>query len=77
MPAQHQTNSIKVEVDGRPLADTVAAMMTAAYVDDSLNVPDMFSLVFRDPDRTLLATAGIEIGSKVTISMTSEENPGG
>ncbi|MGH2720275.1 MAG: VgrG-related protein [Actinomycetota bacterium] len=77
MPVQQSTNSIKVEVNGTPLADTVAAMMTAAYVDDSLNLPDMFSLVFRDPDRAVLSTAGIEIGSKVTITVASEANPAG
>ena len=34
-------------------------------------MPDTFTLVFRDPDRNILGTAGIQIGTKVVISTTS------
>ena len=34
-------------------------------------MPDTFTLVFRDPDRNILSTAGIQVGTKVVISTTS------
>jgi len=33
-------------------------------------MPDMFTLVFRDPDRDILGRAGLEVGRKVRISTT-------
>jgi phage protein D len=67
MAAQH-TSKLKVEVDGRALPDAVDGALVSAFVDDSLNLPDMFQLTFRDPARTVLDQAGFKVGSKVTIS---------
>ena len=42
------SNNFKISVDGSPLPDDLAALLVSAYVDDSLNLPDMFVLTFRD-----------------------------
>jgi phage protein D/phage baseplate assembly protein gpV len=70
------TNSLLVEVTGIALAADVAAMLAYAYVDDSRNVPDMFVLRFRDPDRVVLQKAHITIGAKVTIKVQTAEPTG-
>ncbi len=47
MPTPH-THKFKIEVDGTPLADAVDQSLVSAFVDDNLNLPDMFQLTFRD-----------------------------
>lgn len=74
--AQPHTNTLEIEVDGSPLAPDVAGLLVSAYVDDSLNLPDLFVLSFRDPERTLLARARIKIGAAVKISVLSGARTG-
>ena len=75
MPAQLQTSKLQVQVGGNPLADDVHQKLVTAYVEDNLNLPDLFSLSFRDPDRSVLAKAGIEIGSTITVAVVSDAAP--
>ncbi|MDQ1501299.1 MAG: hypothetical protein QOI86_4639, partial [Actinomycetota bacterium] len=77
MPAEQHTNKFRIEVDGAPLADAVDSTLVSAFVDDSLNLPDMFQLAFRDPTRTALEQGRFRIGSEVTVSVVSEATPGG
>jgi phage protein D len=77
MPAEQHTNKFRIEVDGAPLADAVDGTLVSAFVDDSLNLPDMFQLAFRDPTRTALEQGRFRIGSEVTVSVVSEATPGG
>ena len=44
----------------------------SADVDDSLNLPDLVILRFRDADRTVLAKSNIKIGAKLVIAATSK-----
>lgn len=60
-----------VEVDGRELPDDVDAQIERVVVVDRLAMPDMFTIVFRDPERDVLGRAGCEVGKKVTISTAS------
>src|SRR5919198_3698058 len=75
--AQQPSNTFRIEVDGTALADDLAELIASAYVDDSLSLPDMFLLAFRDPGRDILQRTGIEIGKKITISVISDAAPGG
>jgi phage protein D len=77
MPVQQHTNKFRIEVDGTPLADAVDGTLVSAFVDDNLNLPDMFQLVFRDPGRTALDQGHFKIGAKVAISVVSDATPGG
>lgn len=77
---QQPSNVFRIEVGDRALPDDVAELIVSAYVDDSLNLPDMFLLAFRDPGRDVLQTlqrAGLEIGKKITISVVSDASPSG
>src|SRR5262245_25672658 len=74
---QQPSNQPRITVDGRPLPDEVARALITAVVDDSLRLPDLFRLTFRDPGRSVLAAAGFKIGAAVEIVMISEAAPGG
>ncbi len=63
------SNTCIVEIDTAALPSDIAALLIAAYVDDSQRLPDMFELRFRDPDRIVLAKAKAAVGSKVRISV--------
>ncbi|MFT3889751.1 MAG: VgrG-related protein [Arachnia sp.] len=64
-----------VSFDGAPLPPELEPLLVSAYVDDSQQLPDAFSLRFRDPDRRVLATAGVKIGSLATISVQVADAP--
>ncbi len=70
------TNTFLVEIDQTSLPEDVAALLTAAYVDDSQRFPDMFELRFRDPSHLVLPKTGARIGSTVTISLAVTTSPG-
>ncbi len=74
MAAQHPS-PLQVEVAGSPLPPTVTQRLVTAYVDDNLHLPDMFVLTFRDPERTVLRDAGIEVGAPVVVSVVAEAEP--
>jgi uncharacterized protein involved in type VI secretion and phage assembly len=61
----------QIEVDGSSLPDSVLMHLESATVVDRLSMPDTFTLVFRDPDRNIVSTARIQVGSGVVISTTS------
>ena len=68
------TASFLVELNGSPLPDDVAALLMAGYVDCSLRLPDAFMLRFRDPGRIVIEKSGVAIGSKLKISVTTDES---
>jgi len=45
--------------------------LVSADVDDSLNLPDLVIMRFRDQERTVIAKVGAKIGSKLVVSATS------
>ncbi|MDQ4097472.1 MAG: VgrG-related protein, partial [Actinomycetota bacterium] len=77
MPPQQHTNKLKVEVDGSPLPDALEGTLVSAFVDDNLNLPDMFQLVFRDPGRTVITDGGFKMGATVSVRVFSEAAPAG
>jgi uncharacterized protein involved in type VI secretion and phage assembly len=77
MAAQSSSNVFEVKVEGTALTPEIATSLVEASVEDEVNLPDAFELVFRDPTRDLLTRGGFEIGKKVTISVVSGESPGG
>lgn len=77
--AEHQQHASKfvVKVGGSPLAPALDASLVSAFVDDDLLLPDLFSLTFRDPNRSVLAEAGLSIGAIVEVTVFSGATPGG
>jgi phage protein D/phage baseplate assembly protein gpV len=65
------SNGFLVEVDAAPLPAEVEQLLSSAYVDDSLHLPDVFVLRFRDPDRVVLTRTGIAVGTTVRVSVTT------
>ncbi len=47
-----------VDIDGSPLAADAKALLISAHVDDSLRLPDLFVLRFRDPERMVITKSG-------------------
>jgi Rhs element Vgr protein len=60
-----------IEIDGKPLDETIDDQVLRATVIDRQHMPDSFVIVLRDPGHKILSEAGIQIGSKVKVS-TSE-----
>jgi phage protein D/phage baseplate assembly protein gpV len=73
---QAAATKFRVEVQGAPLPAEADTVLLSAVVDDSLNLPDLFILEFRDNHRDLLSKTGIGIGAAVRISVGSEAAPG-
>lgn len=68
--------TFRVEVDGTALQDDLVSLLISAYVDESLNLPDMFVLTFKDPERTVFSHPTFGIGKKVTIRAVTDDAPG-
>jgi hypothetical protein len=66
------TAAFRVELNGSPLPDDVAALLVSGYVDCSLRLPDAFMLRFRDPARIVIDKAGVTIGAKLKVSVTTD-----
>jgi uncharacterized protein involved in type VI secretion and phage assembly len=77
MAAQRSTNVFDIKVGGMPLADDVAGALLAATVEDEVNLPDTFELVFRDPLREVLKAGRFEIGATLKIDVGSEATMAG
>src|SRR5436305_14794631 len=63
-----------VEVNGTALPAGIAALLVSAVVDDSLRLPDLAVLRFRDPDRTVLSRARIKVGSPLSVSVMTADS---
>src|SRR5690349_2491456 len=65
------SNAFTATIDTKPIPDDILLQLVSADVDDSLNLPDLVILRFRDQDRTVIAKSGAKIGSKLVVSATS------
>lgn len=71
MPTTTASIQRVIEIDGRELDSGVESQLESALVVERLAMPDMFALVFRDPDRDVIKQAGIEVGVGITVLATS------
>jgi phage protein D len=67
------TAAFLIQCDGQDLPEDIEALITSAYVDSSLRLPDSFMVRFRDPARLVIRKTNAKIGSKVTISIASTD----
>jgi phage protein D len=65
--------SFLIEFDGSALPDDISPLLTSAYVDSSLRLPDAFMLRFRDPSRIVIEKSKVKMGTKVTITISSTQ----
>ncbi|WUH92740.1 VgrG-related protein [Streptomyces sp. NBC_00433] len=75
MAGETFANVLTVEAAGRPLPPDIAALLVSGYVDDSVRLPDLFVLRFRDPNHQVLAKTGLTIGSPLKIYATAGDDP--
>jgi phage protein D/phage baseplate assembly protein gpV len=68
------SSTVLVEIDGRPLPEDVAGLLTSFLVDDSQRLPDLFVLRFRDPGRVVISKSGAKVGSTVKISVLTADS---
>ena len=66
------SNAFTISIDGTALPADLEPLLVSADVDDSLNLPDLVILRFRDADRTVLAKTNLKIGAKLVIAATSK-----
>lgn len=69
MANEQSTFTLLVKVSGAPLSADIAGLLASGYVDDSLNLPDVFELRFTDNGSGLFTKAGFSIGAKVELSV--------
>jgi uncharacterized protein involved in type VI secretion and phage assembly len=60
-----------VDIDGSPLPDRLRTGLTGVVVDNHSHLPDMFTMIFDDPQHNLLTEAGVKVGSLVSIRASS------
>jgi phage protein D/phage baseplate assembly protein gpV len=70
MPA---SNAFLVTIDGQPLPSDIEGLMTSAVVDDSLRLPDLFTLRFRDPDHSVVAKSNVKVGSLIAVKVQTAD----
>jgi phage protein D/phage baseplate assembly protein gpV len=67
------SNTFVVTVDGSPLPSDLEGLLEGAVVDDSLRLPDLFTLRFRDAGRIVLSKSGLKVGSVVTVAVMTAD----
>jgi hypothetical protein len=60
-----------VKVGGSPPPADVDVLLNTAWVDQNQQLPDLFVLRFRDPDRIITTKGGMAIGATVTCRSSS------
>jgi phage protein D len=68
------SNGLLVEIEGTALPADIEPFLSSAYVDDSLHLPDLFVLRFRDPDRAVLGKTGLAVGANVRVLVTTADS---
>ncbi|TDE98780.1 type IV secretion protein Rhs [Occultella glacieicola] len=77
MPATETfTSSLIVTVDGAALAPTLAANLVSGTIEDTIQLPSMFTLRFADPHAELIETAQLKIGAKVDLRVQTSSTGG-
>lgn len=68
------SNAFLVTIDGTALPSDLAGLLVSAIVDDSLRLPDLFVLRFRDPDHSVVAKSNVKIGSLLAVSVMTADS---
>ncbi|MFJ9407346.1 VgrG-related protein [Streptomyces sp. NPDC101393] len=69
MSEKTYTSVLHAEIGGAPLPDKLAALLTAGWVDASVNVPSAFQLTFSDTGSDILKIfPQIKVGAKAVLS---------
>lgn len=68
-------DSLVLKVDGRPLAPDLYGQVTLVRVEESVQLPDYFTIHFDDPNFELFDKGTFDIGARVEIAFRAEKDP--
>src|SRR5580658_8281643 len=68
MPETSLSSSYEILVDGAPLDPLISGLIQRVTVDNSMHLPDMFELTFRDPARQVIELGAFIPASEIIIS---------
>ncbi|CAM4236482.1 VgrG-related protein [Kibdelosporangium persicum] len=75
MPEQRRLDSVILTVDGSPLRTELYARLMLVHVEESVQLPDSFSLHFDDPHFELFDEDKFRPGTKIQIAFRAEGEP--
>ena len=65
----------KVSIEGAPLSDDLAKLLTEIVLDDAVHLPDMLDLTFTDFNAGFLERSPFKIGAKVKLDLQAPGQP--
>jgi phage protein D/phage baseplate assembly protein gpV len=72
---QRRLDAVQLTVEGRPLAAELYALLTLVRVEESVQLPDAFTLRFDDPHFELFDRGTFALGTSVDIALRAEGDP--
>lgn len=75
MTDEHRLDIAVVAVDDEPLPTDVADRLVGVRVDESLHLPDTFTLRFDDPHFSLFDRGAFALGAAVSVALRAEDDP--
>lgn len=75
MAEERRLDAVLVTLDGQPLSAEHHELLRSARVEESVQLPDAFTLRFDDPFFELFDTAFVRIGMAVEIAFRAEADP--
>lgn len=75
MSDEHRLDVVVVDLDGSPLPADVADRLVALRVDESVYLPDTFTLRFDDPHFTVFDDGPFTIGTAVSVALRADSDP--
>jgi uncharacterized protein involved in type VI secretion and phage assembly len=72
---QRRLDNVVITVDGRPLATELYAQLKLIRVEESVHLPDYFTLHFDDPHFEVFDTGTFALGTRMEIAFRAEGEP--
>jgi phage protein D len=72
---QRRLDGAVLTVDGRPLAPDLYGLVTLVRVEESVHLPDAFTVRFDDPHFEIFDRGNFAIGTRVEIAFRAERDP--
>ncbi|MDP8969923.1 MAG: VgrG-related protein, partial [Actinomycetota bacterium] len=72
MAAEHRLDVVVLTVDGQPLAVEVLDRLTMLRVEESVHLPDAFTLRFDDPHFSVFDSETFTLGTQIEVALRAE-----
>ena len=74
MPEQRRIDAVVVKIDGSPLPTALYPRLMHVHVEESVHLPDSFSLHFDDPHFELFDEDRFRLGTRIEIAFRAEDD---